>query len=304
MNVREVLTNLGYKDLYEDGKSFRTKPLYRESDSDGVLCVYKDTGFFVDFSRQIKGPIEELVRLSLNLSSRADAKEWLNGKFTPTKTVTVNHNEKIICNNIYENNNLEKIIPNHNYWTNKYIEENTIKLFEGGVDNGVERGRMRGRYVFPIFNSRKDIVGFSGRYLNEIPKNSKIFKWKHLGSVSDWVYPAFFNKKILKEKKEVILVEGIGDMISLWNAGITNVLVTFGLNIQAGLLSYLIKIYSKKITIALDGDERGKEGALKIRLALLDYFDKEKISITHPLDGKDFGDMTKEEIQNWGQNIE
>ena len=48
---------------------------------------------------------------------------------------------------------------------------------------------MKNRYVFPILNSKKDIVGFSGRDLNS---QSKI-KWKHLGEKINWCYPLFLN---------------------------------------------------------------------------------------------------------------
>ena len=46
-------------------------------------------------------------------------------------------------------------------------------------------------------------------------------------------------------KKELILIESIGDMLSLWSAGIKNTLVIFGLNLSPSLIGALIKIDPK-----------------------------------------------------------
>ena len=42
ISVYEILTELGYQ-LKDYGKEFRAKPLYRDSDNDTVLRIYKDT---------------------------------------------------------------------------------------------------------------------------------------------------------------------------------------------------------------------------------------------------------------------
>ena len=176
--------------------------------------------------------------------------------------------------------------------------------FEGGIDDGVERGKMMNRYVFPIFSTEKEIQGFSGRdlkYTNKtLPKQRP--KWKHLGSASKWVYPTFLNNDIIKKDGEVILVEGIGDILSLWDGGVKNVLVVFGVGTSRSIFNYLIKINPKKIMISLDDDSggsfAGNKASKKLEKRLLKYFDSYKI-IIHPPNKKDFGEMTKEDILKW-----
>ena len=41
--VKEILINLGYSNISEDSKNFRMKPVYRDSSSNTVLSVRKDT---------------------------------------------------------------------------------------------------------------------------------------------------------------------------------------------------------------------------------------------------------------------
>ena len=80
MDIKETLINLGYSNIQDLGNEYRTKPIYRDSSSNTVLRIKKDTGFFTDFSRQITGSFEELVRLSLKLDDIKDAKGWLQNK--------------------------------------------------------------------------------------------------------------------------------------------------------------------------------------------------------------------------------
>ena len=79
VNVYQILTDLGYK-LKDYGKEFRTKPLYRDSDNDTVLRIYKDTGKWFDFKQNISGDINSLVRLTLKIDDPDKAQEWLKNK--------------------------------------------------------------------------------------------------------------------------------------------------------------------------------------------------------------------------------
>ena len=52
------------------------KPVYRDSSSNTVLSVRKDTGRWIDFSKQISGSLQDLVKLSLNCASEDEAMKW------------------------------------------------------------------------------------------------------------------------------------------------------------------------------------------------------------------------------------
>ena len=96
-------------------------------------------------------------------------------------------------------------------------------------------------------------------------------------------------------------------MLNLRENGIHNVLVTFGTSISSSLLCFLVGINPKNIFISFNNDKdkeenRGKIGALKSYIKLIKHFDFNKISIYLPTEN-DFGDMSKEEIRFWLNNI-
>lgn len=293
LNVGEILTNLGYA-LKDFGKEYRARPIYRDSDNDTVLRIYKDSGNWVDFKENISGDFTSLVKLSLKLDSQDQAKAWLKDKnFTPTYVRDVRPELK--TPKTFDKDLLLKLKKDHSYWINRGVSQEALDLFLGGV---AENGKMKNRYVFPIFNSKKEIVGFSGR---DITNKSKI-KWKHLGDKIDWCYPSFLNLEEIKSKKEAILIESIGDCLALWDAGIRNTIVTFGLEISISILNLLLKVDPSKIYISFNNDQEknnaGNVAAEKGKNKLLRYFDPRQIEIKLP-DKKDFGEMSAEEILIW-----
>lgn len=292
MNVYQILTELGYK-LKDYGKEYRAKPLYRESDNDTVLKIYKDTGHWFDFKENISGDFNSLISMTLNLEDSNKAKEWLKNKNFENTYINVNQTPSLNLTKTFEKNLLVNFLNDHEYWLNRNISLETISMFQGGV---VKDGKMKNRYVFPIFNIKKEIVGFSGR---DISNKSKI-KWKHIGEKSNWCYPTFLNLDSLKIEKQIYLVESIGDCLSLWEAGIKNTIVTFGLDINISILNLLLKIAPEKIFISFNNDtlknNAGNIAAEKIYRKLLRYFDKKQLQIKLPYK-KDFGEMSKEEIK-------
>jgi hypothetical protein len=180
-DVKEILISLGYSNISEDTKNFRMKPVYRDSSSNTVLSVRKDTGRFIDFSKQISGSLQDLVKLSLNCTSEDEAVKWLNDHTGGTVlNIEKQKGGEIKEAKVFSKSSLEKMMPHHDYWIERGVSEDTLALFEGGV---VYEGKMKNRYVFPIYDYKKNLVGVSGRDLVNDP-NSKRPKWKHIGDKS------------------------------------------------------------------------------------------------------------------------
>lgn len=298
ISVYEILTELGYQ-LKDYGKEFRAKPLYRDSDNDTVLRIYKDTGKWFDFKQNISGDINSLVRLTLKIDDPDKAQEWLKNKNFHIN-YSVEYTKPILkSTKKFDLNLLDNLENNNSYWNKRGVTDATLNMFKGGVGKA---GKMKNRYVFPIFDIKNDIIGFSGRDITNISK----IKWKHLGEKNDFLYPLFLNSQIIENEKEIILVESIGDMLSLWQSDIKNVLVTFGTNLSLSILNYCLKIDVKKIYISLNNDSNknnaGNIGAEKALSRLKRYFDDKQLQIALPAK-KDFGEMTREEILQWKTNL-
>jgi hypothetical protein len=296
-NIHQILTNLGYS-LKDFGREYRTKPIYRDSDNDTVLRIYKDTGFWVDFKENVSGDFTSLIKKSLKLENNEQAKVWLKEKkFTFLDQVT--KQPQVSDKKTFDKDLLLKLKKDHQYWIDRNVSAETIEAFQGGL---ASLGKMKNRYVFPIFNSKTDIIGFSGR---DITNESKI-KWKHLGDKSSWCYPTFLNIENLKSEKQVFLIESIGDCLALWDAGIKNTIVTFGLDVSISILNLLLKLDPDKINISFNNDSQknnaGNQAADKALNKLSRYFDRKQLNIRLPTK-KDFGEMCVNEIIEWKNKI-
>ena len=299
MNVKDILVDLGYSNIIEGVKDYRMRPIYRDSDNNTVLSVKKDSGRFIDFSKGISGSIEDLIQLSLNLKDVEEVKKWISQKNFSIET-REEVKPKLKENKIYNKEMLLKLKKDHSYWVNRNISEEIIAEFDGGV---ADTGKMAGRYVFPIFNNQDQIVGFSGR---DILNRTEVPKWKHIGNKSSWCFPAKKTIKEIKQSKSVIIVESVGDCLSLYQAGIKNVLVSFGLEISNSIINLMLKVDVNNIHICFNNDsEKNNAGNLAAEKAfdkIAKFFDYKQIHINLP-DKKDFGEMNTEEILEWKKKI-
>lgn len=298
-DIKEMLYELGYSNISEYPKEYRTRPIYRESDNNTVLRIDKSTGRFVDFAENISGSFEDLVKLTLRMKSIDEAQKWVSskGQSSGETKVTIIKPE-VKSPKIFNKSCLSKLVSNHAYWRGRGVSEDTISQFRGGI---IGEGKMKNRYVFPIFDAKDRLVGVSGRYTLPI-KYDSIPKWKHIGDKYAWKYPLFLNHEIILEKKEVFLVESIGDMLSLWEAGYKNSIVTFGLDISSSIMGVLLRFDLSKIYISFNNDSnknsRGNLASKKVKHKLLNHFDPNQVEVKLPTKN-DFGDMNTKEIQAW-----
>ena len=160
-------------------------------------------------------------------------------------------------------------IPNH--YNFDFLEIDNHELKKLGIINEKNYPSLKYRLTIPIKDIEGNIISFSGRKIkdNDFPKylhsiNTNIFK------KSDVLYNLNNALLKIKEKKELIIVEGFFDVISLYKIGIENVIATLGSFLSVELLLKKISyLKNKKIIIALDSDEAGKNATLKLILSLL-----------------------------------
>jgi hypothetical protein len=302
-NFQGILESIGYR-LIDCGDHWRSSALYRDGDNPTAVKIYKDTGVWMDFVEN-KGckPFEAIVRLTVKDSKRCE--EILgapnSGAEMPYKPKQTTEMEKI-----YPPESLDKLFPNYNFYLGRKISESTQKAFEVGLA-GV--GKMYRRMVFPIYNEHHQIIGFSGRKVDD---GNDYPKWKHIGRRNNWVYPAF-NRNLptneeIESKNEVILVESIGDAMALYEQGFKNVLVMFGLSINSHIINYLNSKSIHRIFIATNndfnsGENRGLVAAIKTFIKLSSYFDLDRLIVKFPPKPyNDFGDAHLDEYdfnKNW-----
>ena len=121
-----------------------------------------------------------------------------------------------------------------------------------------------GRVTFPILGLSGQPIGFGARTLKSDKKLAKYFNSPEsvLYNKSRSLYGIAHAKKSIVEQGLCYLVEGYTDVISLHQAGITNVVASSGTSLTEDQVR-LIKRYAPVVTILYDGDAAGMKASLR-----------------------------------------
>jgi DNA primase len=130
--------------------------------------------------------------------------------------------------------------------------------------NGEYVDNYRDRIIFPIHNPIGKVIGFGARL---IKKNDKAPKYintpeNELYVKSKTLYGMHFARHTIDKQNECLLVEGYTDVVSLHQAGVTNVVASGGTSLTPDQLR-LVKKYTNNLTIVYDGDTAGVKAALR-----------------------------------------
>ena len=159
----------------------------------------------------------------------------------------------------------------------KYSEEdvNLTGLYYKHDKSGKYIDRFNSRIIFPVNNINGDTVAFGGRIIKE----SKLAKY--INSPETEFYKKgsmIFNldkaKSCRSETNEVIIVEGYMDVVSVYSAGIKNVIANSGTALTDRQINIIWKFFTNPI-ICLDGDQSGQNAAIRIAEKLFPLINEE-----------------------------
>ncbi|MDO8414477.1 MAG: DNA primase [Gallionellaceae bacterium] len=137
-------------------------------------------------------------------------------------------------------------------------------LLETGLvienDDGKRYDRFRDRIMFPIVNSRGQVIGFGGRildsgepkYLNS-PETVLFAKGREL-------YGLFQAQKAIRASSQVVVVEGYMDVVALAQHGVEYAVATLGTATTPYHIQKLLRL-SDKVVFCFDGDAAGQKAA-------------------------------------------
>jgi DNA primase len=154
--------------------------------------------------------------------------------------------------------------------------------------------RFNSRIIFPINNLTGETIAFGGRIIKEsnLAKyiNSPETEFYKKGRI---VFNLDKAKALRSETEEVVIVEGYMDVVSLYAAGIKNVISNSGTALTETQIELIWKFFSNPI-ICLDGDQSGQSAALRIAEKLLNLINENnKISFSILPKGEDPDDFVK-----------
>lgn len=158
--------------------------------------------------------------------------------------------------------------------------------------------RFRDRLMFPIHNTKGNVIAFGGRVLSDqdSPKylnspETPIF------SKSRELYGLYHARKYSRSMDYILVVEGYMDVIALHLAGITRVVATLGTATTSQHLQTLAKS-TNTIIFCFDGDKAGKNAAWKaLQIALGEMQSGLVVKFLFLPDGEDPDTLVKKESQ-------
>ena len=170
-------------------------------------------------------------------------------------------------------------------WKNNFYEELLTKYSEEEINltgiyykhdkSGKYIDRFNSRIIFPINNIAGDTVAFGGRIINvnRLAKyiNSPETEFYKKGSM---IFNLDKAKNSRTETKEVIIVEGYMDVLSVYSSGIKNVIANSGTALTEWQINLIWKFFSHPI-ICLDGDHSGQNATIRIAEKLFPLINEE-----------------------------
>lgn len=124
--------------------------------------------------------------------------------------------------------------------------------------------RFHSRVIFPFFSITGKVIGFAGRLMKQ---NDKVGKYVNsptspLFEKHNCLYGLFQAKQEIVRQNHCYLVEGQMDVISMFQAGIKNVVASGGTSLTQPQIK-LMHRFTDRITVLYDGDKAGIKAAIR-----------------------------------------
>jgi len=177
------------------------------------------------------------------------------------------------------------------YYLNRGFLEETLDAFDVGLCMR-QGSKMYQRIVFPVYDEAdKYMVGCVGRTVVDNPR-----KWINQEGFSKSNFLYNYGKAIehIRRTDTIILVEGQGDVMRLWEAGIKNAVGMFGSKVSDSQEFLIQRTGVSNIVVIADNDDAGHACAKDVVERLQFLFNV--YAVNPPKN--DIGDMTVSEIDS------
>jgi len=240
---------------------------------DALRYLAKKYGIIVEEKEQTQEEKEQSNRReSLMVVSAYAARVFQDNLFNSREGTAIGlsyFKERGFRDDVVKNFELGYSLEARDAFTQKALKDGYKEEFlvETGLSIKTERGvfdRFSGRVIFPVHSLSGKVIAFGGRILKTDKKaakylNSPESEIYHKGNV---VYGIFQAKKSILQNDKCFLVEGYTDVLSMYQAGIENVVASSGTALTVEQIQ-LIKRFTQNITVLYDGDPAGVKASLR-----------------------------------------
>jgi DNA primase len=178
------------------------------------------------------------------------------------------------------------------------------ELSDGGLTNRFGGDLFRGRMMVPLMDGSGQVIGFTARILQDEPNAPKYLNTPQtlLYDKSRHVFGLSQAKEGIRRQDYTVIVEGNLDVVSSYQAGVTQVVATAGTAMTEHHLKALVRL-SPYARLAFDGDVAGLAATERsIPIAQTVGIDLTIISL--PKDFKDPDEAIQSDPAIWQQAID
>lgn len=165
--------------------------------------------------------------------------------------------------------------------------------------------RFRQRLMFPLTDKRGQVVGFSGRLLDNAAKEAKYINSPEtqLYHKSELLFGYSQLSTSIRQSEEVVVCEGEFDVISSFQAHVNNVVAIKGSALslsQIQLLSHSVR----RICLALDADSAGIEATKRAISLVKESGVDVNLRVIPIAGGKDPDEIARSSPANWREMVQ
>lgn len=222
------------------------------------------------------------TRYILNTEDALDAKKYLYNRGLDDSII-----QKFEIGYNLNNDQSTKFLLAKGFDLESCVKTNITRINEFGSKDVFNQ-----RIVFPIHNPQGQVVAFTARTMN--PNESS----KYINSTETPLYTKgnlLYNYhraiKNVKQQKEIIIVEGVMDVIALDRVNIENVVATLGTACTKEQIS-LMQNASNNVVLCYDSDAAGQTATLKLARLLIAH--KLNVSIVQNNTGLDLDEIIEQ----------
>ena len=151
------------------------------------------------------------------------------------------------------------------------VQSGLVKPRDENRPDGEVYDRFRGRIIFPIHNDVGEVIAFSGRVLEKESEGAKYLNSPEtpLFRKGKILFGLHKTKRPLIEANSAIVCEGQLDLITLYEAGITNVVAPQGTAFTEDQ-ARILKRFVSEVILCFDADAAGQKAAERSLESLLE----------------------------------
>lgn len=286
------------EELFRKGQNYFIKCPFHTNDDTPSLCIYPQTNKWYCFGCNAGSSVYDWIMKRDNVSF-GEAVETVSRmvgedieQYEESESVSFLKKLKKIKVSDNSNANIRKTLNFADDYINKYSDELPEEWLEEGMSSdalktyNIRIDHNANRIVYPVFDADNNFIGVKGRTRIKAYKELGLSKYMNYYKVGALDYFQGYQQALpeIKNRKSVIIFEGIKSCIKAWSWGIKNTVASETSKLSDGQLQLLIKTGIPEVIIAWDKDQKYSNIIKDPKIQMLKKFTK----VTIVRDTKDY----------------